>query len=429
MNFKSNVLLHYSIVTLLITLVVTFSTGIYMGYKSKQHLIETHLDLYPNLVQHFTESDASIVSYFNNPAEYALPEDLDDHLQLLFKIETVFRVKLWNRNNTVIWSDREELIGRTFPEEDIFEQAAGGKLIYELTEPHADEHQFEEDVELFLEIYIPVLHRGEVIGIVEIYENDKELTEKIRELVRVNYIIIGASGALLYLLLFSIFAAAYRRQKHAVEQMKKTERVTIYALAYQAGLRDEETGEHLKRTTEYVRIIARELARDQQYSKYMKGTYLEDLVRSAPLHDIGKVGIEDSILRKPGKLTEEEFERIKEHCELGARILEQALEDISFRSFLDIAIHLVRFHHERWDGGGYPQGLKREEIPISARIMALADVYDALRSERAYKPAFSHEKSVEIIKRERAKQFDPKVVDAFLLWESGFKHISESLAD
>lgn len=102
--------------------------------------------------------------------------------------------------------------------------------------------------------------------------------------------------------------------------MKKTEQVTIYALAYEAGLRDEETGKHLKRTAEYVKIIAQELAKDRQYSRYIQGTYIEDLVRSAPLHDIGKVGIEDSILRKPGKLTEKEYERIKEHCELGARV-------------------------------------------------------------------------------------------------------------
>ena len=233
----------------------------------------------------------------------------------------------------------------------------------------------------------------------------------------------------IFILLFSLFARAYRRQKQITEQVKRTEEVTIYALAYQAGLRDEETGTHLKRTAEYVRLIAEETAKEKKYRKYMNKEYIEDLVRSAPLHDIGKVGIEDSILRKPGKLTKEEFERIQEHCELGARILEDALEDISFRSFLNIAIHLVRYHHEKWDGSGYPHGLMGEEIPISARIMALADVYDALRSRRTYKPAFSHEQSLEIIREERGRHFDPKVVDIFLERSEEFRRISEEMAD
>ncbi len=429
MNLKNNVLLQYSAVTLVLTLLVTISTGAYMGHKSKQYLIETHLDLYPNFVQHFTESEDSVTYFLDNSNQKSIPRELNSHLQLLLEIESVFRIKLWNRNDTVIWSDRKELIGNTFPEENIIEQLSDKQLIYEFTEPHAQEHKFEQDIELFLEVYIPVIYMGEVIGAVELYENDKKLNQEIRNLVRVNYIIIGTSGALLYLLLFSIFAAAYRRQKQAGEQMRKTEQVTIYALAYQAGLRDEETGHHLKRTAEYVRILAQELAKDRLYSRYMKGSYIDDLIRSAPLHDIGKVGIEDSILRKPGKLTAQEYARIKEHCELGARILEQALEELAFRSFLDIALHLVRFHHERWDGRGYPKGLQGEDIPISARIMALADVYDALRSKRSYKPAYSHEKAVEIIKSERGTQFDPKVVDAFLKREFEFRSISESLAD
>ena len=154
-----------------------------------------------------------------------------------------------------------------------------------------------------------------------------------------------------------------------------------------------------------------------------------DLIKSTPLHDIGKVGIPDAILCKPGKLTDEEFAIMRNHCGNGARILKMAEEKLTFTSFLSIGIQLVLSHHERWDGQGYPKNLKGEEIPLSARIMAVADVYDALRTERCYKKSFDHKKCVEIIKEGRGTQFDPIIVDGFLQKEGEFEKISINLAD
>ena len=179
----------------------------------------------------------------------------------------------------------------------------------------------------------------------------------------------------------------------------------------------------------YVRELAIQLSTLPEYEDHLTTKYIGDLVKSAPLHDIGKVGVEDAILNKPGKLTDEEFNAIKRHCEYGANVLSIAESKVNFRSYLTLAIPLVRHHHERWDGNGYPDGLIGDQIPLSAQIMAVADVYDALRSERCYKNGFSHEKSMEIIISDKGKHFAPDVVDAFVKCERRFNEISSAIVD
>ena len=213
------------------------------------------------------------------------------------------------------------------------------------------------------------------------------------------------------------------------KQLIQTENVTIFALAYQAEIRDLETGKHLERTCQYVKILADELSLLPKYRSYLTHDYISDIIKAAPLHDIGKVGVPDSILLKPGKLTAEEFEIIKKHCEYGVNILTAAEKKFDFRSFLTIAIKIIMTHHERWDGKGYPLGSKGEETPLSGRIMALADVYDALISKRCYKKAFSHKDATIIITNEKGKHFGPDVTEAFLRKEKEFEKISEAMAD
>jgi len=213
------------------------------------------------------------------------------------------------------------------------------------------------------------------------------------------------------------------------KQFVQVENATIFTLARQAELRDKETGNHLKRCREFVQILADELALLPKFRSYLTPDYIADIVRASLLHDIGKVGIPDAILLKKGRLDAEEFEIIKTHCELGASILNEAEAKLEFRSFLTIARKITLAHHERWDGKGYPFGMRGEEIPISARIMALADVYDALTSRRCYKSAVSHQETVSIIRQERGKQFDPDVCDAFLRREKEFLEVSKSLTD
>ncbi len=200
-------------------------------------------------------------------------------------------------------------------------------------------------------------------------------------------------------------------------------RAAILGLAKLAEYRDSETGAHLERIREYTRILAGELALNPTCAPVITEGFVEDIYISSVLHDIGKVGIPDSILLKPGPLTREEFERMKMHCELGAAVLAEAEQEAGHVSFLAMGQEIAMHHHEKWDGSGYPGGLARDAIPLSARIVALADVYDALTSRRCYKAAFNHETARDLIIRESGRHFDPEIVNAFLVREQEFKRI------
>jgi putative two-component system response regulator len=202
----------------------------------------------------------------------------------------------------------------------------------------------------------------------------------------------------------------------------------IFSLAKLAESRDDDTGEHLERIREYARLIAEELAQCPKFAHVIDGQFVHLIYLTSPLHDSGKVGIPDSILRKPGKLTPEEFEVMKEHTRIGGETLKASAQAYSEASFLWMAYEIAIHHHERWDGNGYPSQLAGDRIPLSARIVSVADVYDALRSKRIYRPAFSHEKSMEIILEGRGTQFDPDVVDAFVRIEGRIREVSGGYA-
>jgi putative two-component system response regulator len=208
------------------------------------------------------------------------------------------------------------------------------------------------------------------------------------------------------------------------------QQVSIHALARLAETRDPETGNHLRRTQEYVRTLALALKDHPRFSHYLDARTIDELSKSAPLHDIGKVGIPDHILLKPGKLTPDEWEIMKTHAKLGSDAIEQAEHDAEEPvEFLNIAKQIAHYHHEKWDGSGYPEGLTGDAIPIAARLMALADVFDALTCRRVYKPAFPHDQAYQMIVDGRGSHFDPDVIDAFIAKFSTFKAISDAYSD
>jgi putative two-component system response regulator len=178
-------------------------------------------------------------------------------------------------------------------------------------------------------------------------------------------------------------------------------------------LRDTETGEHLFRMRWYSQLLAEQLALSGPYREAIDETFLERLYRATPLHDIGKVGIEDAILRKPGSLTPEEFEKIKRHTTIGAEILEQAASNLQYADHLPMAAQIARHHHEKFDGSGYPDGLIALEIPLPARIVSVGDVFDAITSDRVYRKAMLIDEAVDVIVAGSGTQFDPAVVAAF----------------
>ncbi len=206
--------------------------------------------------------------------------------------------------------------------------------------------------------------------------------------------------------------------------------VSIRALARLAEVRDPETGNHLLRTQGYVRTLAEQLRSHPRFSESLTPRLIGILAKSAPLHDIGKVGIPDHILLKPGKLTPEEWVVMKTHAKLGSDAIEAAERDAEHAiEFLATAKEIAHWHHEKWDGSGYPDGLAGEAIPVSARLMALADVFDALISKRVYKEPMSVEKATQVIIEGRATHFDPAVVDAYLAGQATFVDIARRYAD
>jgi len=216
------------------------------------------------------------------------------------------------------------------------------------------------------------------------------------------------------------------RLQEALLNETSAQRTAILALAKLTEYRDNETGRHLERINKYSRILAQALMEQANTGHYLTEEYINDLCLSSILHDIGKVGIPDNILMKPGKLSDEEFDMIKNHTLIGGDVLLETEKLNSGRTFLSIGKMVAYHHHEKWDGSGYPHGMKGEEIPLSARIVAVADVYDALMSERPYKKAYSHEKAVEIITEGRGKHFDPALVDVFLSIEDKFRAVRRS---
>ncbi len=239
---------------------------------------------------------------------------------------------------------------------------------------------------------------------------------------------------LIVLCLFMIFGSHVqyiinKRKKAETELLESYRKLhnarmaTILGLAKLAEYRDEGTGTHLERIREYAKIIAEEMAKNPRYAGHITPEFIDDIYQSSILHDIGKVGIPDAVLLKPGRLSDEEFDVIKRHTNLGGDAIKAIEMQIEGQSFLALGKEIAYNHHEKWDGSGYPRGLNGEDIPLSARIIALADVYDALTTKRFYKEAYTHEKSRQIIIDLKGTHFDPEVLDVFLALADEFDRI------
>jgi len=225
----------------------------------------------------------------------------------------------------------------------------------------------------------------------------------------------------------NLFLTARVRQQ--VTEIASAQIGAIFAMSKLAESRDPETGEHLDRMREYCRLLAQELGKQPKYASYIDKSYIENIYSASPLHDIGKVGVPDAILTKPGRLTDEEWVIMKTHPIIGAETLREVDKEHPGNAFIQTGIEIAASHHEKWDGSGYPYGLSGEEIPLSARILALGDVYDALTSKRCYKDAMPHNKAVDIIKDGEGKHFDPDVISAFLRINDDFVKIREYFQD
>lgn len=214
-----------------------------------------------------------------------------------------------------------------------------------------------------------------------------------------------------------------------VKEIYDSQLATITVISSLVECRDGITGKHIQRTSLFCKELAMELQGNSVYAEFIDDRFIQDIFHAAPLHDIGKIGISDSILMKPGSLTDDEFSIIKTHTLIGAAALQRVQEQYPRNSFVNMGAELARSHHEKWSGTGYPDGLAGDSIPLSGRIMALVDVYDAISSKRPYKDACSHEETVEIIRHDFGTHFDPIVVQAFLRIEKAFERIRAEYSD
>ena len=211
--------------------------------------------------------------------------------------------------------------------------------------------------------------------------------------------------------------------RREMEKRNAMQSHVIEDLAALIESRDTSTGEHVTRTKRYVELIAREMQKQPRYAGLLTDETVDRIVRAAPLHDIGKIAVSDRILQKPGRLTPEEFEEMKKHASKGGEMVHNILGNLDNEAFLQTASEIATGHHERWDGSGYPNGLAGEAIPLPARIMSVADVFDALVSERCYKSAMSPEQAFQIISDERGRQFDPDIVDLIPILRPAFLEV------
>ena len=226
-----------------------------------------------------------------------------------------------------------------------------------------------------------------------------------------------------------ILAPLVAQRGKGLNDLQQAQEMTIFALVSAAKIRSGESDHHLLRTQRFVTVLADDLKKHPRFRSELRGQKRELLIKSAPLHDIGKVGVPDAILKKHAPLSKEEFDEIKMHTVHGRDALAGASAMLGGNSFLRMAEDIIYTHHERWDGRGYPQGLKGNEIPVAGRLMALADAYDALTQYRIYKQCCSHENAISVILKEKGKAFDPDVVDAFMRRQEAFAKIKNSLPD
>lgn len=246
----------------------------------------------------------------------------------------------------------------------------------------------------------------------------------------VAYISVGMSACICYVYYNDL--VQQDTNSLLVEKQQKISEMQVQITGRLANLiesRDTETGQHVTRTSAYVKNLAQDCVAHGVYIDIIDDKYIDNLFNLAPLHDVGKIFISDKILRKPARLTPEEYEEIKKHASLGGGVVRQIMNGIAEEEQIEFAVDIATGHHERWDGSGYPNNLKGDDIPLSARIMAIADVFDALVSKRCYKDPFPIDEAFKIIKEESGSHFDPKLVNVFLAHKEKYQEINESIVD
>lgn len=333
----------------------------------------------------------------------------------------IIRVKIWNAQGVIVYSDAADLVGRRFPIDHRLQKALNGEFAMEISDLTAEEHVEERgEFARLMEIYVPIPSSDSrrVVGVYEVYHTPDHLKDHIDDSRRVLWSGLLVGFGALYVGLFGIVRNASQtlvRQYvdlerlteslgHSLKDLERSYLGTVEALRVAVEVKDKYTAGHSQRVAEYAVQIGRLVG--------LSEGELKSLEEAALFHDIGKIGIPEEILNKPGGLTDDEYQTVKAHPQRGEEILKPI-------PFMEDRISLVRHHHERYDGSGYPDGLRGEEIPLGARILFVADTFDALTSSRAYRPAYSQKEAISILLQSKGTQLDTRLVDLFVSWLQG----------
>lgn len=367
----------------------------------------------------------------------------------------IHKLKIFSSSGAIIHSTDDSEIGEINRRPYFWETVAKGRVYSKIVEKHqrsAEGKALKLDV---AEVYVPIMQGAVFLGALEIYYDITAEKQGLDQaLAHSSRLLYSLSGLLFVGVLIMLYKASdsmikkglAEKNLHDVNRLLEqkvfaqnaeidiTQRTSIEALATLAENYDQDTGSHLARIQEYVRLLLLQLEKSSPYASYIrqKDHYATNIQLASILHDIGKIAVPRNLLLKPGRLTREEFEAVKAHTVVATKVLAKAndvfVEAFGKDSYLALARDIALYHHEKWDGSGYPHGLAGEDIPLSARVVALADVYDALRSQRPYKPARSHAYSVAEICRDKGSHFDPHVVDAFLAQADEFDAVAASFS-
>jgi response regulator RpfG family c-di-GMP phosphodiesterase len=384
-----------------------------------------------------------------------MSSDIIESFEEIIQDFEIKKLKIFSKDGTIIYSTQNSELGEINQHTYFRNIVAKGGVYSKIVEKNQRSAEGKSQEVDIAEVYVPIMKDATFLGALEIYYDitaEKQGLDKI--LAYSSRLLYSLSGLLFFFVVVMLYKASDSMIKkmlaekklhevnHQLEQkvfaqnaeISITQKTSIEALATLAENYDPNTGSHLARIQEYVRLLLQQLEKSSPYAPYLrrKDHYSANIQLASILHDIGKIGVHRKILLKPGRLTREEFEEVKTHTVVATKVLAKA-NDVFVKAFgkdsyLALARDIALHHHEKWDGSGYPHGLAGDDIPLSARVVALADVYDALRSPRPYKPARSHAYSVAEICRDKGSHFDPHVVDAFLAQAAEFDAVAASFA-
>ncbi len=401
MRFQPSLLVRFTLLGLLMTLFIAAGFGWLMSRK----MIADALD---DATQHAARTVTAFVTRPARLEDFAAPTpatiaEWRQRLSRVVGMEDIVRVKVWNTRGQVVYSDDPGLIGRAFPlaGEDELRSALDGHVARDLSSLGKAENAGERMYGRLMEIYVPVVLPGSprVIGAYEVYQPVAPLEARIGAIRRLVWGGSAAAFGLLYAALFVLVSGASRQLLRQEERLRAAFVGTARALARAVDFKDSPTGDHSSHAAEYAVATAQRLGLQREA--------VEEIRMAAYMHDLGKIGVSDAILRKPGPLTPEEWVEMRRHATIGAKIL----DPIPLAQSIKLA---VKYNHERWDGDGYPDGLQGDDIPLAARILSVADAYEAMTTDRPYRQGIGYAAAVAELRRCAGSQFDPQVVEAFL---------------